>query len=752
MSQRSPRAARQACAAVLSWLLLAGSAAGAEDPAGSPAPLPVPPTVAAPVIDGVLDEPLWAAALAIPLPYEVTPGENVPAPVETTVLVTYDERNLYVAFRCLDPEPEKIRARMRSRDRLWDDDFVGVVLDTFNSQRSAYELMVNPFGIQQDAINDEIGGRYDTNWDAIWTSQGRITDDGFTVEMAVPFHEISFQPSGEAQVWGFDAVRSFPRGVRHHIGTFPRVRGENSYLAQTRKIVGFADVDQGRNLEIVPTLTSGRAESRDPATGGSFSTSAEATDIGLTATWGVTPNWTLVGTLNPDFSQVEADNVRLTVNQTFAIFFPETRPFFLEGAESLATDINLVHTRTIADPSNAVKVVGKQGRHLLSALTARDEVTNVLIPGAESSSSDVFEMPSSAAAFRYRYDLSGSSTVGALLTERTASGYDNRVLSVDANLRLGSADRAEIQVASSSTRYNEAIRQAFGLEEGRKRGLGIEAGYDHSVRNWYTGLDYRDFDEDFRADLGFVSRVDRRRLELKGGRRWWGTPADFFDSIHLGGEVFREERQDGSLQNEGVSVFGQFNGPRQWNTNLNVTQRSQAYSGRLFGDMKSVGFRTSARPNASLQGGVNGNFGDWIDFANVRPADRFRLEPWVQLNLGRRTAVHFRHELSRLEVDGGRLFSTHVSELRSVYHLSRRAYIRAIVQYTEIDRSPALYADDVEARSEDLYSQLLFSYELNPQTAIFVGYSDTALAGDEVESLTSSERSVFLKLGYAWLQ
>ena len=190
-------------------------------------------------VDGILDEPAWSAALRLDLNYEVRPGENIPPPVETECLILYDQHHVLFAFIARDPDPSEIRARYSDRDRAWNDDWVGIVLDTFNDQRRAYELLSNPLGVQIDAINDEAGGRYDDSWNSIWSSAGKITEQGYQVEMAIPFDQIRFQSVNGEQVWGFDAIRSYPRNDRHRIGLFPRDRSNN-----TENFLGVAAAQQ----------------------------------------------------------------------------------------------------------------------------------------------------------------------------------------------------------------------------------------------------------------------------------------------------------------------------------------------------------------------------------------------------------------------------------------------------------------------------------------------------------------------------
>ena len=221
---------------VAAALLLAAAASPVGAQSSRERPYPVRRATSEIVVDGRVLEEAWADALTLELRYEVRPGENVEPPVRTEMFLAYDDTRLLVAFKCHDPDPSQIRARYTDRDNAWNDDFVGVVLDTFNDERRAYELFVNAYGVQMDAVNDDVAGNYDMAWGAIWDSAGRITDAGYEVEMAIPFNQLRFQDAGGAQTWGIDGVRSYPRLQRHHIGLFPRLRGANSYLSQEEKI------------------------------------------------------------------------------------------------------------------------------------------------------------------------------------------------------------------------------------------------------------------------------------------------------------------------------------------------------------------------------------------------------------------------------------------------------------------------------------------------------------------------------------
>ncbi|MEJ2546039.1 MAG: carbohydrate binding family 9 domain-containing protein, partial [Calditrichaceae bacterium] len=232
---------------------------------------------------------------------------------------------IFVAFIAYDPDPSKIRARYCDRDNIWDDDWILILFDTFNDQRRTYDFTCNPLGIQGDMIETPTGGG--DEWDAIWDSDGRITEEGFIVEMAIPFSSLNFPSGEENQIWGFDAVRSYPRSVRHHIGTWVRDRDNNCYMCQAEKLIGFAGASPGKNVELVPTFNVLRSQERRDETSGPFVNKDEKYELGLTGKWGITPNFTFSGTVNPDFSNIEADILQLDINNQFAIYYPESHTY-----------------------------------------------------------------------------------------------------------------------------------------------------------------------------------------------------------------------------------------------------------------------------------------------------------------------------------------------------------------------------------------------------------------------------------------
>jgi len=737
--------------------LSAAEILAATAPPAAPVPLAsgglhyqVRPAISEIVVDGHLDELAWQRATVIQLRYETRPGENIEPRVATEVLLTHDDRNLYAAFKAHDPEPAAIRAQLSDRDRAFSDDFVGLVLDTFNDERRAFEFFVNPLGVQMDLFNDDLSGREDESWDAIWDSAGRITEDGYTVEVAIPFSSLRFPAISGEQTWGIDVLRFYPRDQRYRIASQPMDRDVSCYLCQISKVTGFAGISPGRNLEIVPTATGGRTDSREDLTAGGLEAGSFDSELGLTMSWGITPNLTLNGAINPDFSQVEADAAQLDVNNQFALFFPEKRPFFLEGADFFNTRLNAVFTRNVADPTWGLKLSGKAGKNALGVFAARDAVTNLLFPGNQGSSSTSLDMETTDAVLRYRRDFGDSSALGVLFTGREGAGYANGVGGIDGVWRPTDADTFGIQLLASRTEYPDAVVAEFDQPAGAFDDFAGVLTYDHRTRNWNAWARYQDVGDGFRADMGFIPQVDYRFVVGGGERVWWGEEKNWWSRISFGGDWDLRQDGAGNLLERETEFFFNLEGPLQSHFNVWGGQRDRVFDGVQF-DERYWGLWTEASPSGTVWFGFFVRGGDQIDFANTRPGKVLTLEPHLRLNLGRRTRIRLDHTYQALDVDAGRLFTANLSQLRVDYQFNLRTFLRLIAQYTTVERDPTLYLDDeVEAMDARLFSQLLFAYKLNPQTVLFLGYSDTN-RGTETIDLTQESRTFFVKVGYAWV-
>ncbi|ANM30148.1 hypothetical protein ABI59_12050 [Acidobacteria bacterium Mor1] len=740
-------------------------------------------------IDGKLDDAAWENALVLELPYEVWPGDNTEAPVRTVALLAYDGDSLYAGFRAHDPEPDKIRARISDRDRAFQDDFVGIVVDTFNDERRAYEFFSNALGVQMDLIQDDVNNNEDASWDAIWTSAGHVNETGYEVEMAIPYTSLRFQRGDGEQIWGLDLVRIYPRDRRRTLALNSRDRDINCYLCQVAKIAGFDGAEPGKNLEIVPTVTALRSDSIDSFPEGELTEGDPDYEPGITARWGMTPNLTLSGTVNPDFSQVEADVAQLNVNEQFALFFPERRPFFLEGADFFDTPFRAVNTRSVADPEWGGKLTGKEGKNAIGTFIARDNPRGgsvSLIPGSQQSRAIVLDGGVDAGVFRYRRDLPGNATLGGLVTAREGADYHNRVVGIDGLLRPTEKDRIAFQFLSSSTRYPDQIVADFnaGLEGASQPDLvsdlfqqngsfsdrAMLISYRHSVRDWSARANYVDYGENFRADLGFIPQVNFRQAVFGGDYTFWQDDEDSKIVFYrVGGDWDQAEDQQGRLIERESEGWFQFSGPLQSFFFFGGGERERVYNTVSF-DQSFVSAFYEIRPTGDLYVNVDFAYSDREDrsfvtvdsgLAPARQGSEYRWSSTVAYNLGRHLKVDLFHNHRELGLPQGTAFEADLTELRAVYQFNVRTFIRAIIQRGDVDFDPSLYPACTNGSTEDDglcpqdesrtgLGQFLFSYKLNPQTALFLGYNEQRLGLDDSD-FVRTDRTFFLKIGYAWV-
>ncbi len=699
-------------------------------------------------IDGSLEERAWVGEPTFELLYETRPAENERASVRTEVWLTYDANNLYAGFRAHDPEPEKIRARLSDRDTAFQDDFVGIVLDTFNDQRRAFEFFINPLGVQMDLTQNEMTGNEDASWDAIWDSAGRITETGYEVEIRIPFTSLRFPRADGEMTWGIDAVRIYPRDQRFRISLNPQSRSNNCYLCQTSKLVGIEGVAPARSIEISPTVTSSMSGFRSEFPEGKIDDGDPDTEAGLTARWGITPNLTFSGAINPDFSQVEADAAQLDINTQFALFYPEKRPFFLEGADLFDTRINAMYSRNIAEPEWGVKLTGKMGKDALGVIIAQDGRTNYLIPSSQSSFLTSHDEKNLSAILRYRRDLFGATTGGVFYTGREGDDFYNRVVGGDILFRWKQTEAARIELLGSSSKYPEAVALRTGQPGQEISGHALRAVYQHTSRNWMTYVLFRDVGKDFRADLGFVPRTDYREYGAALERAWYPGRGGW-SQVRVGAEGNDVEDQRGMHLDRRIDFYTWAQGPRQSFVRLDLFSADQFYNGQLFDTDRVVAYgEIQAHPSVYVS--MQATVGDQVDFANTRQGDVLRLDPGARLDLGRHLRLNLNHTYEALDVDEGELFTANLTQLQATYQLNVRTFVRWIGQHLDVERETALYTREVPAESEDLFNQLLFSYKINPLTVLFLGYSDTYIGTPEID-LTQESRTLFFKIGYAWM-
>jgi hypothetical protein len=725
-------------------------------------------------IDGRLDEPAWAGAVVVPIPFEVDPGDNRQAPVATECRLTYDRSTLYLGCTARDERPGDIRAFLTDRDAIDDHDRIVLTLDPFLDRRRAFQFGVSALGVQSDAILAQQGtgnanqgpdaAPIDPSWDAIWTSEAELTDDGYVVEAAIPFRALRFPRSDAPQTWGMVLTRWWPRSADVELRSAPLDRDDSCVLCQVDRLSGLVGIASGSAVQLAPTLTASRLDSRpedggedgDAVEGGPAGVGQGAVDpeVGLDAQWGLTSDLTLDVTVNPDFSQVEADVAQLDVNQRFALFFPETRPFFLEGADFFGTPIRAVFTRSVAQPTVGTKLTGKVGANALGLLVARDRANNVLLPGPQSSETTTLPGGASTIVGRLRRDVGASSAIGALVTSRLSDGYHNTVGGADLFARPIPSLTVRAQALRSSTRYPRGVAEAYAQPDGSFAGTAASVSARWSVRDWIADASARRVTAGFRSDAGFLPQAGVSARSARLVRVFRGGSDRWFTRIELIGGVWRVADDADHVLDGGRWLGLRYEGPRQsalgiWPNFMRRYDAGQSYEGMLYTYAEA-----RIRPTGSLTLSFDGGFGDDIDYVNGGTGAALQLAPSVELRIGRHLEAELRHAHHRLDRDGGRVFTADLTRLRTVYAFSPRSFVRTVLQRQQVTRPTERNGPDVDPESRWRFTQVTYGYEVSPQTVLYLGYGEDRRGATDalgaVLPLTLDARSFFMKVGYAW--
>jgi hypothetical protein len=473
-------------------------------------------------IDGTLDEPQWSQAALLTGFSQFMPRDGIPAEDSTEVLVWYSPTAIHFGIRAFEPH-ESVHAALGDRDRIFSDDRVELLLGTFHDGRQALVLGVNPLGVQMDGTllenNQARGGGSgntitsrelpDLSPDFVFQSKGRLTDYGYEVEVRVPFKSLKYQRA-DTQTWGFNAVRVVQHSGREDSWA-PARRADASFLRQSGTLEGLTDLRRGLVLDLTPEITQRTTGAPMPA-GTSWRYAAERPKLGANVRWGLSNNFTLNGTVNPDFSQIESDEGQLQYDPRQALYFAEKRPFFLDGTEFFATPKNLVYTRRIVQPVAAAKITGKVSGFSIGVLNAVDGL-------AGSTGGEHHPVYTIA---RIQRDVGAGSKLGVTLADRTEHGRYNRVASLDGRRVFGSIYSAQAQYAQSITRAASGARTSAPLWNAVLSRNGKSFKFRYAIDA---------VDEQFRTQSGFIGRGGIAQGLLDQWYTYYLPPGRFIESI-----------------------------------------------------------------------------------------------------------------------------------------------------------------------------------------------------------------------------
>ena len=456
------------------------------------------------------------------------------------------------------------------------------------------------------------------------------------------------------------------------------------------------------------------------------------------------------------FSQIEADVAQINYDPRRSLYFPEKRPFFLDGASYFDTSrFNFVHTRNIADPDVGVKLTGKSSEHSYGLMVANDSNTSFLMPGNEGSDLATLDQKSEVMIGRYKMDVGERNNIGVLATVRNSDNYNNTLMSVDGNYWVNETDNISYQFAHAQTDNTEYLQTEYEVDETQK-GNALSLNYARETRDYNLRAGYTSVTEDFRADLGFQSRVDFQKLVIGGRRTWYGEENDSLTQWGYFGDWDKTLDQDGNMIEQEFEIHGNIQGQMQFYSNFGIVTREKLYRDRYFDETQAMAYAEFV-PLSGVEFGVFTRFGKQIDYANTRLGDVVTIEPRVNWDVNQHLRIDFNHNYSQLDVEGGRLFTANLSDIRIAYQFNLNSILKFVVQYSDIKRDKSLYIEsddldleDIDERSKNFSSQLIYSYKINPQTLFYLGYSDSGYQDDDLQKIQRDQRTLFTKFSYAW--
>jgi hypothetical protein len=742
----------------------------------------IPRVHRAPKLEDFLEDHPREAELTVTDFRQNSPGDGTPATESTTAYLSYDDKNLYAVFVCRD-EVGAVRAHMSKREASDQDDGVGVLLDTFRDFHRAYYFFSNPLGVQTDAIYTE-GQGYDFSFDTLWDNAGRVLNDGYIVFFSIPFKSLRFSHAPE-QTWGVALYRTILRKSEYDYWPYvtQRVQGLTQQFAP---VSGLESVSPGRNIQLIPygLLASNHFLNQpnppSPATPPGFVDQFEHR-AGLDAKFVAKDALTFDVTLNPDFSQVESDDPQVTVNQRFAVFFPEKRPFFIENAGFFMTPINLFFSRQIADPQFGSRMTGKVGSWTLGALVIDDRQPGLGISSGPYNTRAVDEV------LRVTREFGNQSYVGGFFSSRDFADTSNRVASLDTRLKLSKNWVVDLQAAHSWTRQDLNSnnfpclwfpQSANGV--GSQQGNALWADASYSGRHFSFSTNYNDFSPNFCTELGFVNRIDIRQNNAFGGYFWRPDKSKVVDFGPILSETV-DWNHAGVLQDWQAAVGFQVDLTKQMTFSVN---RGEAYE--LF---DNIGFRkhstsvlASAQPynwitfSARYTQGIGENFfpapgllpflasSRRVNFGfTLRPSSRFRFdETLIYYRLGTRDGWN-----TPPFSPGQSVFNNYLNRVKLNYQFTKELSLRLILDYNatlantsllDLQTNLGSFDGGPIAPAKQFTTDFLLTYLLHPGTAVYIGYNngytDLALHGFppsvslQSAPSNSTNRLFFIKLSY----
>jgi len=711
-------------------------------------------------IDGRLDEPVWSRAARLTGFSQYQPVDGRPSEEPTEALVWYGPDAIYFGIRAGELHGDVVRATRANRDNITSEDNVQILLDTYNDRRLAFLFGVNPLGVQQDGTrSDQFGGgaggrsatgggnqninplegNVDLNPDYVFESRGRLVEGGYEVEIRIPFKSLHYQDRAE-QVWGINILRRVQHTGFQDSWT-PAVRASASFLGQSGTLEGLHDLKRGLVLEVTPTATARLDGSRVPPDRWSYE---EGGELGADVRWGIRQNLTMSGTWNPDFSQVEADVGQVVLNERFALFYPEKRPFFLDGLELFDTPNQLIYTRSIVAPRGGAKLAGKLGHTNLATMLVADDSLYSWSGGH----TPVFGI------LRARNDLPGGGNAGAIFTTREDGPDHSRLGGADLRLYHSKLYYVELQAVQSWTSRDG---------DGRKGPL-LQAVWDRTGRGWGFHYSLQAISPDFDAAAGFVNRTGIVNASIFNRLSFYGQPGALVQT--WGGFIGFTRIWEYSDTGAGPMEGGEFVSPSAtirggWQIGGSLGRNFFSYDPSPYagltvergigGAIDTLPFEVPGREDDQWNGSLRVTTPTYRQFTatasisvgrvpifrEAAPGTSVRVDGSVDLRPT--SALRATLQFSRLALnrrrDGSRFSTETIPRIKLEYQVSRALFLRMVGQYDALATAPLVDRQgrailiggekDQGTRSNEFRMDWLFSLRPGPGTLLYLGYGTT---------------------------
>ena len=726
-------------------------------------------------IDGFLDEVEWSKAVSHSGFTSYLPVDGRPAEDDTEVRIWYSPIALYVGIIAHEIHNE-VRSTLADRDKLENDDYLILILDTYNDKRSAFAFAVNPLGQQGDGTitdNTSMGRnsksfRLDDNPDYVFNSRGRVTKDGFIVEVEIPFKSLRYQ-SKNTQNWGFNVLRY----IQHSGYTSTLIStklGAASFLAQSGKLLNLSGIERDRIFDINPEIRGAVKREADDK-----NYNSEMTDpVGFNVRYGWSSNVGINATVNPDFSQIEADVAQINYDPRRSLFFPEKRPFFLDGIERFQTPTRLIYTRRIANPVGAGKIAGKFGANTIGFISA-----------ADNSGPSISEMDLSYVnALRLKRDLSDQNHLGLVFTDKSHKDWSNRVVAIDGKFVAKDTYTFRAQGGFSQTNDKENIGTIAPMWDIAANANG---------RKWSGSFSFKGYHNEFNPEVGFIERGNYVTVSTGPTRRFYGKKDAIVEqlilSLRFTGNWDYSEFTNGNSPDDrrlypsfaiqfrdgwkltNFTWIETFSYPESFFTNHYIKTSSGFTSYKGTPDLFNIGvmMELSTPQLDRISGKIKYGFGRDPNYDEWAPGDISLIESIIKWNPTDqiRMMIRYNQQQNFRPSDGSLVSESRTPRIKMEYQITPTIFLRGVVQYTSRYRDtlrdnsrtelPIYFKDSngdfvpaASVETNNIEADFLFSYRPIPGTLVFIGYG-SALTEPRRFRFNSVQRNsdgFFMKVSY----